>query len=399
MVNKIDFEVMSVKNILFVVDDRKMGGVSVLLEDIMNNISLKDINVDLLILNNEGEMLNNLPKSINVIYGTSFFKVVNHSLKQLIKDQNFKLLLKKIYLVFLMKSNLIGYKIKKERKKILNKKYDKEIAFKDGFCGLFVGYGDSKEKIQWLHADYLKHDDLKNYRKLFQKIYNSFTTIVAISKPVGTNFNKIYGQKDKTISIYNFVNADKVIKKSLEENVSLSNKKINFISVGRFHPMKGFLRLINVIKKLKDQNLFEDCHLTLIGDGPELEEAKSLIKEYKLNDEIDLLGKKSNPFSYVKKADMFIMGSVYEPFGLTVIESLILNVPVISTKVATIKEMLSEEYGMIVDNSEQGLYNGLKEIIKNSDYIKKYKNNLKNYNYDTNEIIDQINKLLREDAQ
>lgn len=387
------------KNILFVVDDRKMGGVSILLEDILNNISLKNINIDLLILNNDGEMLSNLPESVNVIYGTSFFNVVNQSLKNLIRNKKIFPLLKKLYLVFLMKSNLIGYKIKKERENILNKKYDKEIAFKDGFCGLFVGYGDSKEKIQWLHADYLKHDDLKNYRNLFKKIYNKFTTIVAISKPVGNNFNAIYGQKEKTISIYNYVNTKKIISRSLERTVSLSDKKINLISVGRFHPMKGYLRLIEVIKKLKEDDLFNDCHLTLIGDGPEYVKAKDLINEFKLNNEIELLGKITNPFPYVKEADLFIMSSVYEPFGLTVIEALVLGVPILSTKVATIKEMLASDYGMIVDNSEEGLYNGLKQIITDCKLLNNYKKNLRTYKYDTDLIIEQINNLLSKEVQ
>ena len=385
------------KNILFVVDDRKMGGVSVLLEDILNNISLKNINIDLLILNNDGDMLSNIPKSINVIYGTNFFQAVNQSLKYLIENKKILMLLKKIYLVFLMKTHLIGFKIKKERKKILNKKYDKEIAFKDGFCGLFVGCGETKEKIQWLHADYLKHDDLKNYRNLFRKLYDNFTTIVAISKPVGDNFDAIYGQKKKTIVIYNFVNSKKVIERSLEQNISLPNKKINLISVGRFHPMKGYLRLIEVINKLKECGLFTDCHLTLIGDGPEYEQAKQLVKENRLKNEITLLGKQTNPFPYVEKADLFIMSSVYEPFGLTVIEALILGVPVISTEVATIREMLPKEYGIIVDNSEDGLFDGLKKLITTPKLLNKYKSNLKNYNYDTDTIIKQINDLLRKE--
>lgn len=385
------------KNILFVVDDRKMGGVSILLEDILNNISLKGINVDLLILNNDGEMLNNIPSSINIVFGTNFFKTINYSLKQIIKSKDIFLLIKKVYLIFLMKSGLIKFKIRKERNKILKKDYDKEIAFKDGFCGLFVGYGNSKEKIQWLHADYLKHDDLKNYRLLFKKLYNGFTTIVAISKPVGDNFNAIYNQSQKTIAIYNFVNSGKIIKKSLEQKVKLSSKKLNFISVGRFHPMKGYLRLIDVIKCLKDDNLFDDCHLTLIGDGPELQEAREKIKSNDLTNEIDLLGKINNPFPYVKEADLFIMSSVYEPFGLTVIESLILGVPVLSTEVATIKEMLLPEYGMIVDNSMDGLFSGLKKIIENSELLNNYKENLKIYNYNTAQIIDQINNLLRKE--
>ena len=127
------------KKILFVVDDKKMGGVSILLEDILNSLNLSKFNVDLLILNNDGEMLNNIPAKVNIIYGDSFFSPINYSLSYAINERNIKKIFKKILLVFYMKTSLINHIIKLKRKKLLKKNYDVEIAFKDGFCGLFVG--------------------------------------------------------------------------------------------------------------------------------------------------------------------------------------------------------------------------------------------------------------------
>lgn len=382
------------KNILFVVDDKKMGGVSILLEDILNSLNLNKFNIDLLILKNDGELLNNIPAKINVFYGDKFFDAINYSLSSAIKEKNLKKIISKVLLVLYMKSPLIKLIIKRKRKKIIKKNYDVEIAFKDGFCGLFVGYGNSKRKIQWLHADYSKHDDIQNYKDKFKKLYNDFDKIVGISKPVAKYFNEKYGQEDKTICIYNLVNTKKIIDKSKEFEIEKNDKKINFISVGRFHKMKGYLRLINVINKLNIDNVFDNCHLTLIGDGPEFKEANNLINEYKLQDKITLLGSKKNPFPYVVNSDCFIMSSVYEPFGLTVIEALTLKVPVLSTEVATINEMLNKDYGLIVENNEDGLYNGLKKLIQDKNLLNQYKNNLKTYKYDTTKIIKQIEKLL-----
>lgn len=381
------------KNILFVVDDKKMGGVSVLLEDILNKINLDKFNIDLLILNNDGEMLNNIPSKIEVIYGDKFFTPINYSLSSAIKEKNIKKIINKLLLIFYMKTGLIRQILKLKRKQILNKEYDTEIAFKDGFCGLFISCGRSK-KVQWLHADYKKHDDLQNYEKLFRKIYKDFDRIVGISKPVAKYFNEKYGCHEKTICIYNLVNTKKVIERSNEFVIKKNSKKINFVSVGRFHKMKGYLRLINVINKLNQKKEFNNCHLTLVGDGPEYQDAVNLVKEYNLEDKITLTGSKKNPFPYVKDSDCFIMSSVYEPFGLTVIEALSLKVPVLSTEVATIKEMLPKSYGLIVENSEKGLYNGLKKLIDNKDLLKEYKKNLNDYQYDTKKIIKQIEDLL-----
>ena len=190
--------------ILIVNDERMTGGVSILLEDILNNLNSKE-KIDLLILHDNGDRLKNLPSNINIIYGTPFFNVVDLNIKEVIKTKKISLIIKKLYLVFLMKTGLIKNKIIKERKKMFTKPYDKEIAFKDGFCGLFTGYGDSKEKIQWIHTDYSKKDYLEKYRKLFIKVFNSFDKFIAVSNPVKVNFNNIYGQKEKTIVIYNLV--------------------------------------------------------------------------------------------------------------------------------------------------------------------------------------------------
>lgn len=75
------------KNILFVVDERKMGGVSVLFEDMMTLLDITNYNIDLLILHNNGDSLQNLPESINVIYGTPYFEAIDYTMKDVIKKK------------------------------------------------------------------------------------------------------------------------------------------------------------------------------------------------------------------------------------------------------------------------------------------------------------------------
>ena len=77
------------KNILFVVDERKMGGVSIVLEDILNNINLTNKKIDLLILHNNGERLKEIKKEINVIYGTKFFNIIDTQIEELKKGKKY----------------------------------------------------------------------------------------------------------------------------------------------------------------------------------------------------------------------------------------------------------------------------------------------------------------------
>lgn len=381
------------KNVLFVVDERQMGGVSILLSDILKNINVSKYNIDILVLQNNGNELSNLPKGVNIIYGNKFFRGVDYTIKQAIKSFNPVLIYSKLRLVYLMRNKKIGERIKKERKKILKKKYDVEIAFKDGFCALVTIYGDSNKKYHWLHSDYSMFDPTSHYNELFSEILPKFDKIIAISKSVATKFKEVYPVNNVDV-IYNIIDKDKIIKMSNEEDIEFDKNKINFVSVGRFHEMKGYDRLIEALNKLNIDKKLDNVTVRLIGDGDQFELVKNKVMEYNLSDKVLLLGRKSNPYVYVKKADCFIMCSRYEPFGLVTLEAMILKVPVLSLDVLSIREIFKDSYGEIFPNDEKGLYDGILDVINNQKKWKKYQSNLKDYNYDIKGIITKIEKLL-----
>lgn len=384
------------RNILFVVDEKRMGGVSVLFETIISLMDISNYNIDLLVLHNNGEMFKKLPSSINIIYGSSYFEAIDYTMREIIKKKSIKLLLKKIKVVLDMKTGHIENVIKKERKKILTKKYDVEIAFKDGFTALFTAFGDSKRKIHWLHYEYKKTNPNGKYDKLFKRILPTFDKIVAVSDNVKKCFNDIYHLDDKVIVIYNVVNGERIIELSKEEsNVLLDSNELNLVSVGRLHEMKGYDRLIDTIYKLKSDGIFDNVKLRIYGDGPLFESLNQKISDLKLTNDIFLMGSVMNPYKYIKNSDLFILSSIYEPFGLVIVESLTLGVPVLATLNSATDKLISNDYnGLIVENSLDGLYSGLKKIIENKEILKKYKNNLTDYFYDNNDQLNKIKQIL-----
>jgi glycosyltransferase involved in cell wall biosynthesis len=393
---------MKKQNILFVVDEKRMGGVSILLEDIINTINIKNYNIDVLVLHNNGEMLNNLPKEVNIIYGTKYFSSIDYSLKEVLQSKNIKKIYHKFKVILDMKTGNIKNTIKRERKKILTKQYDLEIAFKDGFTALFTIFGNSKRKIHWLHYEYKKINPNAKYDKLFKKILPKFDEIIAVSDGVETIFNEIYHLEDKTRVIYNLVDTSKIISKSKEEsNVELNKNDINFVSVGRLHEAKGYDKLIRAIDKLNKENILpNNFKFRLYGNGPQKETLENLIKEYHLEDKVFLMGQVMNPYKYLKNSDLFILSSRYEAFGLVIIEALTLGIPVLATENhATNKIIKHKEIGYITENSSEGIYNGLKYILENLSELENYKKNLKNYKYDNSKVIKELEGVLSNETQ
>lgn len=384
------------KNILFVVDEQKYGGISSVLTSILNKIDKNKYNIDLLILHNRGQALSSIPDNVNLIYGTNYFKAIDYTLSNVIKTKNISLIFYKIKTVIGLKTGGIKKIIEKERKKILKKKYDVEIAFKDGFCALFTAFGDSSKKISWLHISYDIYDCTSRYRELFKEVYSKIDKIVAITPDVSKTFNDIYEKQDKTEIIENLIIPEEIIEKSKEKIEDFDKSKINLISVGRIAQMKAYPRLVKQMAKLQNEGLLKDVVLYIVGDGEEEAEVNKIIKDNKLENNVKLLGYKENPYPYIARADILLLSSYYEGLGLVLVEANILGVPCFATRFANVDNTLDNgKYGLVVENSESGIYNGLKSILENKEIINNYKQNLLNYKYKKdNEILDKIYKLI-----
>lgn len=383
------------KNVLFVVDERRMGGVSILLEDILNNINLDKYNIDVMVLHNNGDYLEHLPEGVNVLYGSKYFSGIDLTLKEALKTFNIKTIYHKLKVVFDMKTGLIEKSIKRERKKILRKKYDTEIAFKDGFTALFTIFGDSKRKIHWLNYEYKGINPNAKYDRLFKRILPQFDNIVAVSDGVKNAFSDIYDVKNIDI-IENYIDINKIKKKSMEQGLKVNEDDLNFICVGRLHYTKGFDRLVNAIASIKEDGLLpSNFKLRIYGDGPMYDELSNMISENKLDNNVYLMGRTSNPYKEVKNAKLFILSSNFEAFGLVVIEAMSLGVPVMATKTAAVDKLIkNDENGLIVDNSTEGLKDGLLYLLNDLSIIDKYHKNLAKYKYDGKKIIDKIEREL-----
>ena len=382
----IEGEIMK-KKILFVNDEMAMGGVARILIGLLSKIDLNKYDVDVLILHPQGELMNEFPSGIKIIKSHPFFSIVDMSFSELLRTRSVGKIIHKLILVLLMKTSLIVPIIKLIRKKLIKRNYDVEFSAKEGFCTIFVSCGNSEKKINWVQVDYGVQNYSKNHMGLMKRALQKIDLNIASSEKVAESY-KVLFNVERIQVIHNFIDVDAVYDK-LNHEIDLKSDDgvFTFITVARFHPQKAVDRLIRGFAHVHQNNV--NTKLIIIGDGEQRSLIIDLIHAYKLENCVELLGIKQNPYPYIQLAHVFVLSSLYEGFPTIVIESLLSGTPVLATDVAGIKEQLTkEEYGWIVENSQEALQEKMLEISWNLNLVKSYKLRLADYNYPNQRILD-----------
>lgn len=372
------------KKILFGITSMQLGGAERVLVDIANSLCDK-YEITIFTIYGKGEFEKELNKKIK--------------LKKLFdkKYNEFSKLRKKI----INPLTILLFKKSIYKKKIMDN-YDVEIAFLEGpITRLFSIKNENTKKIVWIHNDiknvFGKGLKAKIKNIIDKKIYNKYDKLVFVSKDNLNKFNENYpslNKKDKKV-IYNYIDKEKVIEKSNEKiDVNFDQNKINFITVARLVRQKGIDRIIKVHKKLIDENFKHSFYV--IGEGPEKEKLEEMIKKYKVEDTFKLLGKKENPYPYIKKADYFCLFSYFEGYGMVLEEAKILNKNILITDTAAREAVENYASSKIIENSETGIYEEMKKIIneKNEKNVEKSIEKVNNIEYNNKEILNNIIKLI-----
>ena len=256
-----------------------------------------------------------------------------------------------------------------------NEKYDVEIAFFRGLPIKILSGSTNANAVHlaWVHSDFRKAPGyLNNFKSLkcVKSAYEKYNNVICVSKQAEESFKEVIGDTKNTKVIYNMLPVEGIRKKSLE-TPTIKKKKFTVVSVGHLIKLKGYDRLLQAAKKLNLDGY--DYKLWIVGYGEDEDKLKQFIQLNELNN-VKLLGYQTNPYPFMKQADLYICSSRYEGYNLTVAEALILGVPVLSTNCTGPNEILDGgKYGMIVDNSGEGLYNGIKAFLDNPELISKYK--------------------------
>ena len=260
--------------------------------------------------------------------------------------------------------------------------YDIVVSYLQGpTMRIVAGCKDSKTKIvNWLHAEFHSKKTLvsrfRNERE-FKELMSRYDAHVFVANSAKEALKEWcdFRPANKMRVIYNVNDYKQIMEKADEsiEDERFNNNEFKIISVGRFTKLKSFDRLILITSKLLKAGY--SVHLYLLGKG-ELESAYiNQIKNLGINNKVSLLGYQSNPFKYVRYADLFVCSSLYEGFSTAVTESLVVGTPVVTTMCSGMEELLgtNNEYGIITKNNTDELYKAVEQIISDKKMYQHYK--------------------------
>ena len=264
-------------------------------------------------------------------------------------------------------------------KHFIRDNYDIIVSYLEGPTARIVsGCNNPNTKlVSWIHIEqHTKELASKSFRSYKEALdcYSKFDRTVCVSDTVKDDFESIFDTKKPVEVLYNTNESEKIKKLSDEQvdDVDFSKDIINIISVAKIVPSKGYDRLMKIHKKLIEKNIKN--HIYILGIGEEKEKYEKYLAENNLTDTFTFLGYRDNPYKYVKKADLYVCSSRREGFSTAVTEALIVGTPVVSTNCSGAYELLGEnnEYGIVTENNEDALYEGIKKMLTTPDLLDAY---------------------------
>lgn len=359
------------KKILIRIGSLRHGGAEKVLVTFLKNLPQNQYEIDLLLNLYSGKYLSEVPDWINIIYLNKGEMITTNRIQDIPKK-----VMRVIYQTALKKFPSLLY-----NGKLKGKKYDIEFAAIHGMRDEVLNSPlQSSKKIVWIHNDL---SQVKEYTETEIKKFFGFDKIMVISEKIETLFldlaeNEI--QKQKIVKIYNPLDTKEIVSKAEQPiiNYEFDQTIPTFISVGTVFPQKGFDRLLRVHKKLLEEGF--NHKILIVGDGYDFENIKKLKTELNVDQTATMLGFTDNPYPYFNKADFYILSSRYEGFPTVLFEAITLKKKIIATEVSGVREMLNDgELGLIVENSEEGIYSGMKKALLDSQDFEKYTDKLKDY--------------------
>jgi len=372
--------------ILFRHRSMEMGGVEKVMLSLMNNLDREKFEMTVCLNLNQGELRDEFPSHVRKVYLTDGKE--DFSKNKII--QKIQLFQRRQKLEKLRKNPEIV------DREYLKENYDIEIAMTyNDFEPVLNSSNKNSKKVGWFHSEI----QVPKLQPLVPKIlehFPQFHYMIYCSEKIKNLMHEHYPNLNypKESVIINAIPIEE-IKQKANADFLLPNAESNiFVSVGRLHTRKGYHKLMDAHKKLLNEG-FQHT-VIIIGDGEELPNLLEQQKNLGVQKSFVFAGNQMNPYPFIKNADFFIMPSESEAWPLVIAEALILQKPIIATKVGDVESMIEDrKTGYLIDYDTNEIYVAMKEFLTNEKLVSDLRENLTaiEKQFDNKKIFDEVEEI------
>lgn len=371
------------KKILVVNKGLAIGGIEIALVNMVNALQ-EQYQVDMMVFDAVGLVKDRLNPNVNLLKPSWRFQALGMPLKRALKTKKPRVIAFRLFATVWTKliNNRFPIQIAIKHQEILQG-YDLAISFHQemrkhtvasGFSRFVDQCVDAKQKAAWLHYDSAVLDLDSSFNNPF---YEKMDKIVCVSRSLRDGFARKFPHfAEKAEYCYNFLNFQQLKEDSLKEQEYSypQNKKICF-SASRLAEEKALDRAITCLAPLFKKH--PQWMWFIAGEGPERAKIESAIQKAELQQQIILLGNQSNPYPYMRNADLLMNVSYHEAAPMVFLEAKALGVPVFATRTSSAEELLCEDCDFICENTEEGIFNSFRTLVENPEKLRQGKEYLK----------------------
>ena len=390
----------------------EIGGAETALVGLLNALDPARVDVDLFLYDHRGEMMQFIPEWVNLLPQIPKYSVLERPIVELVKRGFWGIAAARLWAKWLsqkaykrsgstLENNGGLDKMSKCTTPLLPKinqsvTYDLAISFLTPHR-IVAEKVKAKKKIAWIHTDYTRvWVDAEDELKVWQK----YDYVASISSDVTNTFLQVFPSlAPKIVEIENILSPAFVRKRTELEDTDKEFRQtdnISLLSIGRYSEQKNYDNVPDICKHLINETKL-NIKWYIIGYGGDEALIRKKIKEAGMEEQVILLGKRSNPYPYIKACDIYVQPSRYEGKSVTVREAQMLCKPVVVTNYPTAPSQIRSGIdGVIVPMDKEGCANGLAEVICDKSLQERIIAHLKTHDYGNESEVEKIYTLINE---
>lgn len=383
-----------------------LGGVERSLLGLLDSIDYDRYDVDLFLMRQNGELMPYLNPNANLLSEIPQYASLAVPMASLLKNGQFGVLCGRLHGKFAAQQYDKAHPTRKPSvvsltyshkytlrymPMITDKTYDLAISFLTPHY--FVkNRVKAKKYAAWIHTDYTA---ISLDRETELEMWSGYDYICGISDQACTAFKSVFPElADRVMVIENILPAKLIESQSIKpQNEIISENGLNLLSVGRFCDAKNFDNVPNICKLISESGL--DIKWYLIGYGADELLIRQKIIEAGMQDHVIILGKKDNPYPYMRACDLYVQPSRYEGKAVTVREAQMLGKPVVITNYATSGSQLEDGVdGIVIPIENTECAEGIAKLLRNPERMKELSENCKMRDYTNSSEIKKVYALM-----